>query len=292
MNLDGSAVLHAEPEKVWSVITDPAVLARTIPGCETLEQVGDDEYKMNVTVGVGAIRGTYAGEVRLSDKQHPRSYVMHASGAGGPGNVRATVTINLEPSAEGTTLTYSADAVVGGAVAGVGQRMMTGVAKRMAGQFFKAIDNELTGAVVPISTAPSATPSAGLAGDGQTNLTYSADAVIGGPVAGVGQRMITGVAKRMAGQFFKAIDDELTGAVVPISAAPSAAAAGNDSLVVPAQPAAGGPQVFAGRAAAAAPAGDVRTLALGAVGGAVLTLLGVLVGYRLGRHSAWTSARA
>ena len=156
MNLDGSAVLHADPEKVWSVITDPAVLARTIPGCETLEQVGDDEYKMNVTVGVGAIRGTYAGEVRLADKQHPSSYVMHASGAGGPGNVRAKVLINLEPSAEGTTLTYSADAVVGGAVAGVGQRMMTGVAKRMAGQFFKAIDNELTGAVIPITTAPSA----------------------------------------------------------------------------------------------------------------------------------------
>ena len=100
VNLDGSAVLHADPERVWSVITDPAVLARTIPGCETLEQVGDDEYKMNVTVGVGAIRGTYAGEVRLSDQQQPSSYVMHASGAGGPGNVRATVTINLEPHAE------------------------------------------------------------------------------------------------------------------------------------------------------------------------------------------------
>ena len=214
MNLDGSAVLHAEPEKVWSVITDPAVLARTIPGCETLEQVGDDEYKMNVTVGVGAIRGTYAGEVRLSDKQHPSSYVMHASGAGGPGNVRAKVTINLEPSTEGTTLTYSADAVVGGPVAGVGQRMMTGVAKRMAGQFFKAIDNELTGAVVPISAAPSAA-----AGD------------------------------------------------AALAAAPAEA-----------------PRVFAGRAASAgAAAPDLQSVLLGAVGGAVLTLIGVLVGYRLGR---------
>ena len=118
------------------------------------------------------------------------------------------------------------------------------------------------------------------AGDGKTNLTYSADAVIGGPVAGVGQRMITGVAKRMAGQFFKAIDDELTGAVVPIGAAPSASDA---SLVVGGQPAA--PRTFTGKAAAAAaPAGDVQTLLLGAAGGAALTLIGVLVGYRLGRH--------
>ena len=216
MNLDGSAVLHADPDRVWAIITDPAVLARTIPGCESLEQVGDDEYKMNVTVGVGAIRGTYAGEVKLSDQVRPSSYVMHASGAGGPGNVRATVNIGLEPNGN----------------------------------------------------------------EGTTKLTYSADAVVGGPVAGVGQRMISGVAKRMAGQFFKAIDDELTGAVVPIAAAPSAVAAGE------AAPAAAGPQVFAGRAAAAPAAvgGDVRTLALGALGGAILTLIGVLVGYRLGRR--------
>jgi carbon monoxide dehydrogenase subunit G len=201
---------------VWSVITDPAVLARTIPGVETLEQVGDDEYKMNVTVGVGAIRGTYAGEVKLSDQQRPTSYVMHASGAGGPGNVRATVTINLEPHADGTA------------------------------------------------------------------LTYSADAVVGGPVAGVGQRMISGVAKRMAGQFFKAIDDELMGTVTPIAAAPSAVAASEAAV---AAPAASGPQVFTGKSAAAAGpvSGDVQTFALGALGGAILTLLGVLIGHRLAR---------
>jgi uncharacterized protein len=157
VNLDGSAVLSAPPEKVWTVITDPAVLARTIPGCETLEQVGDDEYKMNVSVGVGAIRGTYAGEVKLADKQHPSSYVMHASGAGAPGNARAQVTINLAPAEDGKTqLTYSADAVIGGPVAGVGQRMITGVAKRMAGQFFTAIDDELTGKAAPAPAAPAA----------------------------------------------------------------------------------------------------------------------------------------
>jgi carbon monoxide dehydrogenase subunit G len=211
VNLDGSAVLHAEPEKVWAVITDPAVLARTIPGCESLEQVGDDEYRMNVSVGVGAVRGTYAGEVRLSDKEFPKSYVMHASGAGAPGNVRATVTITLEPSDEGTVLTYSANAVVGGPVAGVGQRMMTGVAKRMAGLFFTAIDAELTGQVVPIGAAPSA-----------------------------------------------------------VTAGEAAPAAGR--------------QVFAGRAAAGPVGGDIQTLLLGAAGGALLTVFGVLVGYRLGRR--------
>jgi carbon monoxide dehydrogenase subunit G len=222
VNLDGSAVLSADPEKVWAVITDPAVLARTIPGCESLEQVGDDEYKMNVSVGVGAIRGTYAGEVKLTDQQRPKSYVMHASGAGAPGNARATVTINLEQGESGTTtLTYSADAVIGGPVAGVGQRMITGVAKRMAGQFFKAIDNELTGVVVPSVVAPSA-------------------------------------------------------------AAPAAAEAAPAAAV--AAPAVG--QVFSARpgAAVAAAPSDVRSLLIGAAGGAGLALLGVGIGYLMGRR--------
>jgi carbon monoxide dehydrogenase subunit G len=165
VNLDGSAVLHADPDRVWSVITDPAVLARCIPGCLQLEQVGEDDYKMQVSVGVGAVRGVYAGEVRLSDQQRPSSYVMHASGAGAPGQVRAKVDINLHSHEPGTTtLTYSADAVVGGPVAGVGQRMMTGVAKRMAGHFFSAIDAELTGAAPAVAEAAPATATA--PGDG------------------------------------------------------------------------------------------------------------------------------
>jgi carbon monoxide dehydrogenase subunit G len=160
VNLDGSAVLSAAPEQVWAVITDPAVLARTIPGCESLQQVGEDSYTMVVSAGVGAVRGKYAGEVRLSDLSFPKSYVMHASGSGGPGSVRATVQINLLPSAEGTELTYSADAVVGGAVAGVGQRMITGVAKRMAGQFFSAVDKELSepNVVAEVSPVPEGVP--------------------------------------------------------------------------------------------------------------------------------------
>jgi len=157
VNLDGSAVLHASPEEVWTALTDPAVLARTIPGCLALERVGEDSYRMDVLVGVGAVKGTYAGEVHLTDQERPKSYVMHASGAGAPGQVRATVTIELAPSEDSSTvLTYSADAVVGGPVAGVGQRMITGVAKRMAAQFFTAVDAELTGTVVPITAAPSA----------------------------------------------------------------------------------------------------------------------------------------
>ena len=215
MNLDGSAVLSAPPEAVWAVITDPAVLARTIPGCVSLEQVAEDSYRMHVAVGVGAIRGSYAGDVRLTDQQRPSSYVMHASGAGAPGQVRATVPISLEAVDGGTRVTYSADAVVGGPVAGVGQRMIAGVAKRMAGQFFSAIDAELAG------TAPTAVDMVAAPMDGSAEPSQ------------VPRTTFTGSATAAGGW-------------IPTEA---------------------------------------RPLLVGAAGGGLLTLLGVWIGYLLGRRT-------
>ena len=82
---------------------------------------------MSVTAGVAAIKGTYAGEVSLSDKVAPSSLTMRASGAGAPGTIDADVKVQLAPSADGgTDLTYDADASVGGAIGGVGQRMLAG----------------------------------------------------------------------------------------------------------------------------------------------------------------------
>ncbi len=101
---------------------------------------------MTVSAGVAAIRGTYVGEVALHDPQRPGSFTMKASGAGVPGTVDARVVVRLSPGAGGgTDLAYDADASVGGAIGGVGQRMLSGVTRKLAGQFFSAVDAELTG---------------------------------------------------------------------------------------------------------------------------------------------------
>jgi uncharacterized protein len=147
MRIAGNATLHAPVEAVYSALQDPRVLVRTIPGCERLEQVGEDAYQMTVTAGVASIRGTYAGDVRLTDQRAPHGFVLRASGSGGPGTVAADVAVELAPGDDGTTLlSYDADAVVGGMIGGVGQRLLAGVAKRTAGEFFAAVDGVLTGA--------------------------------------------------------------------------------------------------------------------------------------------------
>jgi uncharacterized protein len=153
MKVSGSAVFHAPPEDVWRALNDPQVLVRTIPGCHRLEEVGPDTYKMTLSAGVASIKGTYDGDVRLTDQQPPSGFVMRASGAGAPGTVQTDVRVTLAEVEPGQTrLDYDADAVVGGMIGGVGQRMLTGVAKKTANEFFRAVDNAITGA------APAAVP--------------------------------------------------------------------------------------------------------------------------------------
>lgn len=155
MKVNGAHVLHATPQQVWDALQDPAVLVRTIPGCQQLEAVGEDRYRARVHAGVASIKGAYDGEVSLSDQDPPTSYTLRASGSGGPGTIDATATVRLTSDGDGNTeVRYDADAVVGGAIAGVGQRVLAGVARRNAAAFFEAVDQHLSGDLEPAGAPP------------------------------------------------------------------------------------------------------------------------------------------
>ena len=146
MKISGENVLNASVERVWDSLLDPQVLVSTIPGCESLAATGENSYAMTVTAGVAAIRGTYNGVCQLSDLDPHSSLVMKLSGAGSPGTIDATVKVRFTKSGEGaTTIAYDADAIVGGMVGGVGQRMLTSVSKRMAGEFFDNVGKVISG---------------------------------------------------------------------------------------------------------------------------------------------------
>jgi carbon monoxide dehydrogenase subunit G len=212
MKVSGTTILKAPRNEVWAALNDPAVLVRTIPGCQRLEATGPDAYKMTVAAGVGSIKGVYDGEVRLTDQEQPGSFRMHAQGSGAPGTIGAEVAVTLAEHPEGGThLTYDADATVGGMIGGVGQRMLTGVSKKMAAEFFGNVEAVLLGtapaevaavatapaeagaAAAPVFTAPGAAPSAGRGAAGEPGFVLGvavgavvalAGAVVGGWLAG------------------------------------------------------------------------------------------------------------
>jgi carbon monoxide dehydrogenase subunit G len=183
VKINGTATLNAAPDRVWAALNDPAVLVRTIPGCEKLESVGQDRYAMTVTAGVASIKGTYLGDVALTDPEPPSGFTLKASGAGAPGTVNADVRVTLDDAGDGRTLlSYAADAVVGGAVGGVGQRVLAGVAKKTAGEFFRNVDALL--AEQSVAGVPGQAGSPPLeAAAGAPSVEEVEDAVNGGSVA-------------------------------------------------------------------------------------------------------------
>jgi uncharacterized protein len=196
MKVSGTSTLSADRPAVWRALNDPAVLVRTIPGCRRLEARGEDAYAMTVAAGVGSIKGVYDGEVRLSDQQEPGSFRMHAQGSGAAGTIGADVAVRLEDAdGGGTVLSYDADAAVGGMIGGVGQRMLTGVSKRMAEEFFRNVDAVLNGAAPERETATTGVPSTGST-TGQV-FTAPASAPTAGPGFAVG--VAVGAAAALAG---------------------------------------------------------------------------------------------
>ncbi len=202
MRLSGTATLHAPPEKVWETLNDPAVLARVIPGCDRLEEIAPDAYRVTATVGVASIKGTYQGEVAMVDPDPPRSCTLRGSGGGIPGTMSGECRVQLEGVDGVTNVSYDAEGIVGGVIAGVGQRVLTAVGKKMAAQFFQAIDDELTGKApaVPAPRSEATTP-AGLA-SGPGGVTPG---VFPGPMGGGGAGLaVVGGADFVKGAVFGA----------------------------------------------------------------------------------------
>ncbi|HEY7365853.1 MAG TPA: carbon monoxide dehydrogenase subunit G [Methylomirabilota bacterium] len=136
MKIEGSHDVPAPRQKVWDAFLNPEQLRQAIPGCEKLEALGNDEFKATMKIGVAAVKGTFEGKVKLAEKNPPNSYRMAVEGSGGPGFVRGETLITLTDIEGGTRVGYTADVQVGGLIAGVGQRMLGGVSKMLADQFF------------------------------------------------------------------------------------------------------------------------------------------------------------
>lgn len=150
MKISESFVIEAPVDQVWEALLDPQVLVATIPGCERLAATGEHAYDMTVTAGVAAIKGTYAGTCALFDLVERQSLTMRLSGAGAPGTIEATVGVRFAVVDGGTEVSYDADATVGGPVGGVGQRMLTSVSKRMAGEFFGNVGAAIANPATPV----------------------------------------------------------------------------------------------------------------------------------------------
>lgn len=143
MKLSGSHPLPGSPQQAWDLFNDPVRLAELLPGCETLEPIGPDKYKVAIKFAMAAFSGSYSGTVELSEKQPPESMRMKVEGKGGPGFMKGEGRLTFVPAGGTTEVRYEGDVQVGGLIAAVGQRMIEAAAKKIVHQFFEAAAKQL-----------------------------------------------------------------------------------------------------------------------------------------------------
>jgi carbon monoxide dehydrogenase subunit G len=142
MELTGEHTFAVPRERVWQSLLDPETLRACLPGCERMDEIGPDEYETTMKIGIAAIRGTYQGRVKISDKQEPERYRMLVEGKGGGNQVTGEGTLELIADGERTIVRYHGQATVRGTLARVGARVMQPAAKMIVGQFFGCLESK------------------------------------------------------------------------------------------------------------------------------------------------------
>lgn len=145
MEITGSQTLAASRQKVWDALNDPDVLKQCLPGCESVEKINAEQYTVIMAAAIGPLRARFNGTLRMTDATPPSACTMVFEGQGGPvGFGKGSSSVELTETSDGTQLSYTASAQVGGKLAQVGSRLIDSVARKMADDFFKAFKKQLT----------------------------------------------------------------------------------------------------------------------------------------------------
>lgn len=146
IRINGEHIVPGPRERVYALLQDPAFLSQAIPGVKNLRRVDENTFEAELTLGVGPIRGTFKGQVRLADQNPPESFSLHLEGRGSAGFVKGVGRIQLEEVPEGTRLVYEGESEAGGRIAQVGQRLIQSVARKMIGDGLKKLDEAVQSA--------------------------------------------------------------------------------------------------------------------------------------------------
>jgi uncharacterized protein len=139
LKINGSSVVALPPEKTYQMMQDPLVLARCMPGCEALEKIGEDEYKMKMKMALASLSSAFDGKVKITDQTPPSSFRLLVEGSGKIGFMKGEGLLKLTQQGEGTEVAYEGDVQVGGTMAAVGQRLIDATAKMMIKRFFEQL---------------------------------------------------------------------------------------------------------------------------------------------------------
>ncbi len=139
MKINGSHTLPVPQERAYELLQDPNVLSKCMPGIDSLNKIGDNEYKMNMKLNMAGMGGLFTGKVRIADRQPPNSFRLIVEGSGKIGFMKGEGLLKLEPQDQNSVVNYEGDVQVGGTIAAVGQRLIDSTSKMLIKKFFEKI---------------------------------------------------------------------------------------------------------------------------------------------------------
>ncbi len=153
MKVSGAYLLPASQARAYELLQDPVVLARCMPGCETLEQIGEQQYHMKMKMAMASISGLFDGTVRIADVNPISSFRLIVEGSGKIGFMKGDGLLTLVPEQGGTSVQFDGNVEVGGTIAAVGQRLLDTTARMLIKRFFEKMSDEARSEVTRPSTA-------------------------------------------------------------------------------------------------------------------------------------------
>jgi uncharacterized protein len=144
MEMTGEQLIHASQADTWAALNDPQVLKACIPGCESIELTGPNEYGVQMTARVGPVSAKFKGKMTLSNIQAPNSYSIAFEGQGGvAGFAKGSADVGLAAVGHDSRLSYKVKANVGGKLAQIGSRLVDAAANKVANEFFTAFNEKV-----------------------------------------------------------------------------------------------------------------------------------------------------
>jgi carbon monoxide dehydrogenase subunit G len=151
MEMNGSRIVPVDIDTTWRALNDPEVLKACIAGCESVERVSDNEYRLTMTARVGPVSARFTGRIVIADIVAPTSYTLSFEGQGGAaGFAKGEARVLLVDNNPGTRIDYQAKAQVGGKLAQIGSRLVDGAAAKVADDFFSRFADRLGGPPVAV----------------------------------------------------------------------------------------------------------------------------------------------
>lgn len=155
MKISGVYLIPVPQSRAYALLQDPTVLAKSMPGCDTLERIGENEFHMKMKMVMASMSGLFDGKVRIADPHPDTSFRLIVEGTGKIGFMRGDGLLTLSPNGVGTNVHYDGSVEVGGTIAAVGQRLLDTTARMLIKRFFEKLTSEA--AASGESSAPAAT---------------------------------------------------------------------------------------------------------------------------------------